>query len=599
MERDLHKSNTNLDNDICFGGKFKISRVLGEGGFGTVYLVEDTDTIHLYALKIIKGTLLNNKNAHEMFKKELLIWVNLGLHPFILPAYWVDYQSGNLFVLSEYIQPDKEKRLTLSDYLSYEHEAISYDQGLKWAIQFCLGMQYANRHGVKVHKDIKPNNILITKDRVLKIADFGLAVASENTCEGIQVLSSKSRNSNPKFIVSNSNSHKCCGTLGYMPPEICSGEFGDVRSDIYSFGVVLWQIISNCPISPFLLDVKYTEDIISVQKELLARQLACVVPTTGREAEDAIIRKCLMIEPSKRYGDFEQLKKDLESIYKELTGAYVEVPEHGLLSPKYLSNKGGSLKALGKYKEAITYFDKALDDAPDLHEAWIGKGACLSSLGNHEEAVQCYDNILQSHPNSAMAWHNKGGALHSMELYKEAVGCFEKTLEIDPNFSSAWYGMGCCYRSLAQYWGGGELYCKALKCFDEALKVDSTFIGAYNNKADIFNVFENYPEAIKCCDQGLKVNPLNESLLILKGEALLMMQSYEKAHGFFMRALEINPASIGYYYKGICEEKMHMPSEALLSFKKFIELAPSNQNQAIEHAETMISELCRRIGDIK
>lgn len=123
--------------------------------------------------------MLADATAREAFKKEALLWVNLEEHPFILAARWVTEVSGRLFVAMDYVAPDAYGRVNLVDHLARAGGPIDSGQMLKWAVQFCLGMEHAQARGIKCHRDIKSANILVTQDGTLKISDFGLASAAE------------------------------------------------------------------------------------------------------------------------------------------------------------------------------------------------------------------------------------------------------------------------------------------------------------------------------------------------------------------------------------------------------------------------------------
>ena len=161
------------------GGRYEVQGTLGKGGFGVVYLVQVRNTRDTLALKTFRDELLGDPAAREAFKKEALLWVNLERHPFILSAEWVDEESGRMFVIMEYVAPDAQGRVSLADYLARADEPIDTNQALKWAIQFCLGMEHARVHGIECHRDIKPDNILVTQDGTLRISDLGFAVAAE------------------------------------------------------------------------------------------------------------------------------------------------------------------------------------------------------------------------------------------------------------------------------------------------------------------------------------------------------------------------------------------------------------------------------------
>lgn len=227
------------------GWKYEMCGTLGKGGFGVVYLVRNRQTGEVCALKTFRGEFLADGNARKAFKKEALLWVNLDEHPFILTARWVQEFSDRLFVQMDYVAPDEQGRVSLANHLAKAGGPLDSDQILEWAIQFCLGMEHANAHGIKCHRDIKPANILIAQDGTLKITDFGLAaaveVAGRDTAGQVGSIVTGSVGNGLGLSLLKVDGKVLCGTPGYMPPEIYRGEPADVRSDIYSFGLVLWQ----------------------------------------------------------------------------------------------------------------------------------------------------------------------------------------------------------------------------------------------------------------------------------------------------------------------------------------------------------------------
>src|ERR1035438_2759054 len=137
------------------GGRYEVHGALGKGGFGVVYLAYNRDTGEVCALKTFRDELLADAAAREAFKKEALLWVNLEEHPFILAARWVQEVSGRLFVAMDYVAPDAQGRVSLADHLARAGEPLDGQQTLKWAIEFCLGMEQAQARGIKCHPDIK------------------------------------------------------------------------------------------------------------------------------------------------------------------------------------------------------------------------------------------------------------------------------------------------------------------------------------------------------------------------------------------------------------------------------------------------------------
>ena len=272
------------------GGKYEVHRTLGRGGFGVVYLACEQGKGEPCALKTFKDEFLSDAIAREAFKKEAFLWVNLGEHPFILSARWVEEFSGRLFVKMDYVAPDNRGRTNLADHLVNAGAPLDSIQGLEWAIQFCFGMEHAVSHGIKCHRDINPRNILILQDGTLKIADFGLAAGAEMVWRGMgsQGQSRITGGAEQGFGLSllKTEGNGWCGTPGYIPPEVYRYGAVDIRSDIYSFGLVLWQMAAGSPSPPFV--VPYCGDMETYLRGVYRQQLTGrVPPVEGRGAEQS------------------------------------------------------------------------------------------------------------------------------------------------------------------------------------------------------------------------------------------------------------------------------------------------------------------------
>jgi serine/threonine protein kinase len=421
------------------GGKYEMRGTLGKGGFGVVYLVRNRQTGEVCALKTFRSEFLADGNARKAFKKEAVLWVNLDEHPFILTARWVEEFSGRLFVQMDYVALDKQGRVNLANHLAKAGGPLDPDQVLEWAIQFCMGMEHAVAHGIKCHRDIKPANILITRDGILKITDFGLAAATEAAgrsaaCQSDAMVTGSAENGFG-FSLLDAN-ERVCGTPGYIPPEIYRGEPADIRSDIYNFGLVLWQMATGSEIPPFV--VPFRGDMEVFLRGVYQEQMADRPPRISRPLWP-VVKRCLRPKPTRRYRDFGELRDDLAAILWRRTGRTIRLPEAGEQSAAFWNNKGGSLNELGRYEEAIGCCDKALEIDPRNAGAWGNKGNALGALGRHEEAIGCYDKVLEIDPRDALAWYNKGNALYALGRHEEAIACYDKALEIDPRNAHAWY----------------------------------------------------------------------------------------------------------------------------------------------------------------
>ena len=596
--------------------------------------------------------------AREAFKKEALLWVNLEEHPFILVASWIIEESGGrLFVSMEYVAPDDKGRVSLADHLARAGGPLDAVQTLKWAIQFCLGMEHAQAHGIKCHRDIKPANILISQGGTLKISDFGLAAAAEVAWRGTGGRGGSLVTHGPEgsfgLSLMQTGGKARCGTPGYMAPEVYRGEGVDVRTDIYSFGLVLWQMVTGSAVPPFVSP--YRADLEDYMRETYEQQMAGRVPRVDGFL-GPVIERCLCPKPSERWSSFRELRGVLEPILERKTGKKMEVPQIGEKTAVFWMNKGCALDTLGRREEAIGCLDRALAIDPRDARAWNNKGVALYGLGRHEEAINCYEQALEIDPRDAPAWFNKGDVLRALGRREEAIACYDKTLAIDPRLERAWVHKGntfhalgrheeainCCAQALminprdvvawnnkgtaldalgrreeaincynqalaidpgyALPWDGKgcALYAlsrheEAINCYDQALAIDSRNAITWANKSAALDALGRREEAIECLDQALEIDPRDAVAWNNKGLALAALDRREEAIGCYEQALAIRPRyALAWYSKALSKDALGRRREAALSYREFIELAPPQYARRIAHARQRLAELEKR-----
>jgi Serine/threonine protein kinase len=210
-----------------FANNYEILKLIGTGGMSKVYLAQDINNSSLSALKIIDEKLLSDPEYLKRFSREIQISKNLT-HPNIVSL--IDYgnEGNTYYIIFEYIQG-----ITLDKYLKTHKPTIKEIEGI--SLQILEGLSYAHSKGI-IHRDIKPQNILITKDNHVKITDFGIAKA----------ISSATITTTGAFI----------GSPAYISPEQAKGDKEiDYRSDIYSFGIVLYEMLSGSV--PFSADTPW------------------------------------------------------------------------------------------------------------------------------------------------------------------------------------------------------------------------------------------------------------------------------------------------------------------------------------------------------
>ena len=515
------------------GGKYEVLGTIGKGGFGVVFLVRDQASHTVWALKTFRPEFLADLGAREAFQREALLWVHLEEHPFILSARVVEAFSGRLFVLMDRVEPDAEGRVSLAHHLCCRNPAHAECQ-VEWAIQFCLGMEHAKAHGVTCHSDIKPSNILISEGNV-KITDFGLAAAAEMALKagagqrGLLVTGMPADELG--FSLLRTNGRVLCGTPGYMPPEVFRGETADVRSDIYSFGLVLWQIAMGSTSPPFV--GRFCEDIKAYMHHAYEQQMSQHMPPLAGPL-GFIVERCLRSAPSDRYSDFAEMRGALEPIFQRLTGKSVTIPITSQPPGVFWLHKGVSLGALARHEEAIVCYDKALAIDPQDAYAWNNKGVSLAALGRRDEAIICYERALVIDPQDAKAWMNKGASLYLLRRHEEAVACYERALAIDPQKANAMMNKGVSLCSL----GRRE---EAIACYDKSLAIDPQCSEAWSNKGLSLVALGRTEEAITCYDKALVIDPLDARFWRSKGNSLVALGRHKEAIRYYDKALAIKP----------------------------------------------------------
>ena len=515
------------------GSKYEVRGILGKGGFGVVYLAYDRRIKKVCALKTFRDELLADVAAREAFKKEVLMSVNLEEHPFILTSRWVAEFSGRLFVAMDYVAPDACGRVSLTDHLARASDPLDIGQTLKWAVHFCLGMEHAQARGIKCHRDIKPANILITQDGTLKISDFGLAAAAEVAWRetGGRGGSLVTRGAEGNFGLSlmQTIGKARCGTPGYMAPEVYRNEGADIRSDIYSFGLVLWQMAATSAVPPFV--APYRGDLEGYLREIYEQQMTGGAPGVNG-CLGPVIERCLRPKPMERYGSFRELRAALEPISERKTGKKLEVPQVGEKTARFWNNKGGSLATLGRHEEAIGCYDQALAIEPQNAALWNNKGVALDDLGRHEEALRCFDQALAIDPRDTMTWNNKGVSLAALGRFAQATSCFEQALAINPQDAMNWCSKG---NALAEL-GRRE---EAIECYDRALAIDPRYAMPWNNKGLALGRLGRFLEAISCFDQALAIDPRYALAWESKGVSLNRVGRREEAARCYEKARAI------------------------------------------------------------
>jgi eukaryotic-like serine/threonine-protein kinase len=271
--------------DSFAGGRYKVKRLLGRGGMAAVYLAHDSELDRPVAVKVLGEPLALDEAFVERFRREATTAAGLS-HPNVVQVFDTGEDAGRLFIVMECVEGDG------LDALLAREEKLDPDRVVELGQQACEALQYAHEQGV-VHRDVKPANLLLRKDGILKVADFGIALPAEATqlTEVGTIL----------------------GTAAYLSPEQARGEPATPASDLYSLGVVLYELLTGKP--PL---------VIENLAQLAARDGAPVPPVRESAPEvpvpvEAAVMRCLARNPRYRPGSASELAADLRTRATEPT----------------------------------------------------------------------------------------------------------------------------------------------------------------------------------------------------------------------------------------------------------------------------------------
>lgn len=310
-------------------GRFEIRSLIGVGGMGEVYRATDPKIGRDVAIKVLPADFSADKDRVARFEQEAQAAGALN-HPNILAIYDVDTQDGVLYVVSELLEGE-ELRARLDD------GAIPLRKVTEYAQQIVSGLSAAHEKGI-VHRDLKPENLFITNDDRVKILDFGLAKLREpdTNIHGSEDATRRAL-TNPGVVM---------GTVGYMSPEQVRGLAVDHRSDIFSFGVILYEMLTGNR-------AFHGDSVVETMNAILKEDVDEFEDENRRipPSFDKLMRRCLEKKPDQRFYSAHDLGFALEALSSPTTSS------------------GSSL----------TTTAKALGDEPAAKSAWPGRLAWVAA----------------------------------------------------------------------------------------------------------------------------------------------------------------------------------------------------------------------------
>ncbi|MDO8549325.1 MAG: protein kinase [Ignavibacteria bacterium] len=561
---------------------YSIIEKLGEGGMGVVYKAQDTKLDRIVAIKFLPNGSSNNEENKARFLQEAKAAASLN-HPNILSIYEIDKDEKNQFIVMEYIEGEVLKSLLKSGH------SLTLEQSIGWIIQTAKGLKAAHDKNI-VHRDIKCENLMITKDGQVKIMDFGIAKlkgSSGLTKTGTSV-----------------------GTLSYMSPEQVQGIGVDQRSDIWSLGVVFYEMltgelpfktehdaaliymISNEDItSPSSLDRRIPNQIDTVVKKLITKDRALRyqnlddfirdIEAVKKEIETSLQKdkkKAIAVLPfdnispdqeSDYFSDgltdeiianlgrlkdmrvisrttsmqFKKTNKDIKTIGRELGERYImegsvrKFHDNLRITAQLIDVETDEQLWVGTYKGTLAdVFDiqeqvsKQIVDALMIKLSPTEKVVLTKRPTLNPEAFDCYLRARDF-----LYRFNKNSLYFSIQL-------FQKAIELDPRYAYAYAGLAHANASFYQLFERSEsLLDKAIELSLKALMYDNSLPEAYDALGLAYYNKGLFDEGITAGKKAIELDPNNFLGYWVLGRIYLASDKTTEAVNLFLKVTELNP----------------------------------------------------------
>ena len=288
-------------------GPYTIVRELGRGGMGVVYLGCDTRLDRQVAIKALPEHLAQDPDRLARFEREARTLAQLT-HPNVAGIYGVEEHEGARYLVLEYVEGE-----TLAARL--DRGALPVDEALEIAVQIAAGVEAAHEAGV-IHRDLKPGNVIVTAEGKAKVLDFGLARTEEASSSSTQMSPNSPTLTSPAVQHSPTMPGVILGTAAYMSPEQARGRTVDKRTDIWSFGVILYEMLTG--VCPFIGETVSDSIGAVLHKGVELDRLPSTTPAMVRH----VLKRCLERDKATRYRDIGDVRIELE--HGDSTGSAAE-----------------------------------------------------------------------------------------------------------------------------------------------------------------------------------------------------------------------------------------------------------------------------------
>lgn len=437
----------------------------GKSGMGIVYIADDLQDHCKVAIKTFQPELVADARIKRLLLSEANVWLEMSQHENIVSVERVEVIGSQPLIFMDYVAPDSQGRNCLTDHLA--NGAQPLELILAWAQQICAALTHMRACGIDVHRDLKPDNIMISSDGTVKVTDFGLARSFDGRSATL------SSTSGQQFA----GATGIVGTPGYIAPEVIIGHRADVRSDVYSFGLVLAQMITGQQRPPLTADG--ISDVLSFEQANLEIRRQTAPPTT-RSQLHSVVSRCLQFEPESRYAHFPAVA---DSIRLACVPLDTHADRHSVapVENDSIANQAlrqvDSLRKLGRYDEALANIHQLRRDTDFSPALLDAEGLIRADIGDLDRAIELHEAACEVDAENPGFRINLGRAYRAASQFEAAREQIAMALDLGDRSAGTWSNLAICELDLKHY-------NEALIGFDHALALDPHFVIALLGRAD-------------------------------------------------------------------------------------------------------------------
>gem|GEM_PF-2036550 len=561
---------------------------------GVVYLVEGRTSEMPFVLKTFQSKRAN-PSSMARFKAEAETWINIGKHNNIVQCHWVREFSDQLFVAAEYIWPDDAGRNILTQHLASGGQTLR--QQLNWIAHFCFGMKHAMAHGMRAHRDIKPDNLMVDNHGRLKITDFGLAKGL-SLAEPMDSLPASGSGDDGLTVAGTA-----FGTPPFMSPEqfVDSSEV-DHRADIYSLGIVLYMMISGGKM-PIVLAAR-SDDYF--RQWALAHRQQRIVRLDHPLMQFA--EKCLEKDADRRFQSYDEI---LEAVAQACRKNGFAIPHDEQDARAEFERQWGiamSLVNLDRPDEAIPKLREMEARWPDSPEVYNELCRAYMTLGQMQDALLMAEKALQLDQYSTADWNNLGGILSNLSRLNDAKNAYGKALQIDGENTGAMIGLAQLlmlegelkdaktWCELALFWRPEKANvlqiasdcfsqcgepAKAIPLLDKLLATNPNDAIAWVKKGNALNDLGRHNDAIVCYDKAIETAARTQAVWKFRGGS---------AKGVIGAVPAASAEVKAWNGKGLAFKALGRNREALASYDRALKIDPQKADVWCNKGNALYSE---------